>query len=96
LSAEELLQEKAALINKTMEKYLPRAFSKDSLLFKTSQPHYAYNLKTLDTAVAEPAWEFLDRGGKRWRGVLFLLISEALTNDSRAFIDYALIPQYHP
>lgn len=93
MNVEELLREKAAIIDEAMEKYLPRAFSKDSLLFKINQPSYAHNLKTLDKAVAEPIWEFLDRGGKRWRGVLFLLICEALTNASRDFVDYALIPE---
>jgi geranylgeranyl pyrophosphate synthase len=47
----------------------------------------------LNKAVAEPFWEFLDRGGKRWRPALFLLISEALGADPGDVLDFAVIPE---
>ncbi|MEM2994548.1 MAG: polyprenyl synthetase family protein [Candidatus Bathyarchaeia archaeon] len=56
-------------------------------------PRYAYNLEALNRAVAEPIWEFLDRGGKRWRPALFLLIIEALGKNSDDFVDFAIIPE---
>lgn len=93
MDIEQLLQEKAPLINKAAEKYIPRTFSKDSILFVFSRPRYSYNLEALNKAVAEPVWEFLDRGGKRWRPSLFLLICEALGKKSEDYADFAIIPE---
>ncbi|MGQ9530521.1 MAG: polyprenyl synthetase family protein [Candidatus Bathycorpusculaceae bacterium] len=90
---EKFLEEKAALIDKAIEKYIPRKFTKESLVFKLNQPRYSYNLEALNKAIAEPIWEFLDRGGKRWRPTLFLLIIEALGKNAEDFVDFAIIPE---
>lgn len=87
------LEEKAALIDKTIEKYIPRVFSQNALIFRINPPCYAYNLETLNKAIADPIWEFLDRGGKRWRPALFLLICEAMGKKPDDFIDFAIIPE---
>jgi geranylgeranyl pyrophosphate synthase len=87
------LEERATIIDKTIEKYLPRAFSKNAVVFKLNPPRFAYNLETLDKTIAEPIWEFLDRGGKRWRPILFLLIAEALGKNPEEFVDFAIIPE---
>jgi geranylgeranyl pyrophosphate synthase len=93
LDIEKLLEEKANLIDKVIEKYIPRIFAKNAALFKINPPKYAYNLETLNKAIAEPIWEFLDRGGKRWRPSLFLLICEALGKNPEDFADFAIIPE---
>jgi len=93
LDIDKLLEDKAALIDKTIEKYIPRKFSEDTILFKVNPPRYTYNLAAINKAIAEPVWEFLDRGGKRWRPTLFLLICEALGKNSEELIDFAIIPE---
>ncbi len=93
MSIENLLEETATLIDKTIEKYLPRTFSKNAAVFRISSPKYAYNLEPLNKAIAEPIWEFLERGGKRWRPTLFLLILEAFEKNTNDFIDLAIIPE---
>jgi geranylgeranyl pyrophosphate synthase len=93
LDVEKFLEEKAALIDKAIEKYIPRKFTKDSIVFKLNPPRHAYNLDALNKAIAEPIWEFLERGGKRWRPVLFLLIIEALGKNPEDFVDFAIIPE---
>jgi len=93
LDMEKFLEEKATLIDRVIEKYIPRMFSKNAFLFRINPPKYAYNLKTLNKAVAEPIWEFLGRGGKRWRPTLFLLICEALGKNPEEFADFAIIPE---
>jgi len=80
-------------VNKTIEKYIPRRLSRKALLFRINEPRYAYNLEALNKAIADPIWEFLDRGGKRWRPSLFLLICEALGKKPASFTDYAIIPE---
>jgi len=93
IDVEKLLEEKAPMIDKTIEKYLPRNYDKNSLVFSLSPPRYDYNLTALNKAVAEPLWDFLDRGGKRWRPSLFLLVVEALGGDPKELLDFAIIPE---
>jgi geranylgeranyl pyrophosphate synthase len=93
LNIEQFLEEKAPLIDKAIEKYIPRSFSKDAVLFKVNPPMYSYNLEPLNKAIAEPIWDMLDRGGKRWRPALFLLICEALGKDSDYCLDFSIIPE---
>jgi len=93
MNIEKLLEEKAPLINRAIEKYIPRFFSKNAVLFKVNPPRYAYNIESLNKAIAEPFWEFLDRGGKRWRPTLFLLICEALGKNPEDYLDYSIIPE---
>jgi geranylgeranyl diphosphate synthase type I len=90
---ERFLEEKAPLIDKAIEKYLPRKFSEKSILFKVNPPKYSSNLEALNKGIAEPIWEILDRGGKRWRPALFLLICEALGKNSEDCFDFAIIPE---
>jgi geranylgeranyl pyrophosphate synthase len=93
MSIEKFLEKKASIIDEVLEKYVPREFDKDAVVFALSKPEYGYNLEALNKAVAEPIWEFLDRGGKRWRPSLFLLVIEALGKDSKEFLDLAIIPE---
>ncbi|KPV61947.1 MAG: Short chain isoprenyl diphosphate synthase [Candidatus Bathyarchaeota archaeon BA1] len=88
-----LLEEKALVIDKMIAKYIPRRFGKDAIAFALSPPKYEYNLEALNKALAEPIWEFLDRGGKRWRPGLFLLVCEALGKDPVEFLEFAIIPE---
>jgi geranylgeranyl pyrophosphate synthase len=93
LKIAKLLDEKAKFVDEAIEKYIPRKFTMNALLFKLNPPNYGFNLESLDKAIAEPIWEFLDRGGKRWRPSLFLLICEALGRDPNDFVDFAIIPE---
>jgi geranylgeranyl diphosphate synthase, type I len=93
LNIEKFLEEKAPLIDKTIEKYIPRKFSKNSVLFKINPPMYSYNLEPLNKAIAEPIWDMLDRGGKRWRPALFLLICEAIGKEADYYLDFSIIPE---
>jgi geranylgeranyl pyrophosphate synthase len=93
LDIEKLLAEKAPLIDKAIEKYIPRKFSNDAVLFQVNPPKYCCNTETINKAVADPIWDMLDRGGKRWRPVLFLLICEALGKDADLCLDFSVIPE---
>jgi len=90
---ERILREKARLIDRHIEKYIPKRYTEDSFLFKLNPPKYKMDMEAVNRAIAEPMWEFLDRGGKRWRPALFLLVCEALGGDPTEFIDFAIIPE---
>jgi len=90
---EGILEEKASVINKMVERYIPRKYNRDSLIFTLGPPRYEYNIEAINEAIAEPVWEFLDRGGKRWRPSLFLLVCEALGAEPEKLLDFAIIPE---
>jgi geranylgeranyl diphosphate synthase type I len=93
VNIEKFLAEKAPLIDKTIEKYVPRKYTKEAILFQVDPPKYCCNVETLNKAIADPIWDMLDRGGKRWRPALFLLICEALGKGEDFCLDFAIIPE---
>ncbi len=93
MDIEKFLAEKAPLIDKSIAKYIPRQFSRKAVLFQVYPPKYSLNAETLNKAVADPIWDMLDRGGKRWRPALFLLICEALGKEPDWCLDFAIIPE---
>ena len=93
MEIEKFLEQTAPLIDKTIEKYIPRKFTKKAILFQVNPPSRSCSIEALDKAIAEPIWEILDRGGKRWRPSLFLLVCEALGKKSDDYLDFAIIPE---
>ena len=65
--------------SKMMEKMIPRHFTEDKLEQLSENQRFSgkqNHLNSLDMALSEPIWDLLDRGGKRWRPVLAMLIAE--------------------
>ena len=93
MDTERFLEQQAPLIDKAIEKYIPRRFSDKDVLFKVNPPRHSYNKDILTKTISEPIWEILDRGGKRWRPALFLLICESLGKKSQDCLDFAIIPE---
>jgi geranylgeranyl pyrophosphate synthase len=90
---EKLLEKNAPIINRLIEQYIPRKFDKSAVLFSLNPPRYDFNIEALNEAIAEPLWDFLDRGGKRWRPSLFMLVVEALGGNSEGLEEFAIIPE---
>jgi len=90
---EKIHEEKTSVIDKTIEKYISRKYDRNSLIFTLGPPRYEYNVEAINKGIADPVWEFLDRGGKRWRPNLFLLVCEALGGEPDKLLDFAIIPE---
>ena len=80
-------------IDRTIEKYLPKKVSNKWLDFSFGKPRYIFNKKATEESLIKPIWNFLSRGGKRWRPVLFLLITEAIGGDIKKVKDFVVIPE---
>jgi geranylgeranyl pyrophosphate synthase len=93
IDIEKLLKDNASIIDRVIEKHIPRIYDKESLIHALGPPQYEYSPEAINKAMAEPIWEFLDRGGKRWRPTFFLLICEALGKNPNEFLDFAVIPE---
>lgn len=62
-----------------MEKMIPRKYTEDNLASLTYNQRFTQqnnHLNSLNYALGEPIWDLLDRGGKRWRPALAMLIAE--------------------
>jgi geranylgeranyl diphosphate synthase type I len=93
IDIKKMLSEQASVIDSLIEKWIPEKFDMNSMNFVFGEPKYKYNLDVVNKTIAEPIWEFLRRGGKRWRPSLFLLIVEALGGDKDKVFDFVVIPE---
>ena len=78
-------------INSALEKVLPRKFTKESLLKIIGKVKYELDIEAINKAVNEPLWDLFDRGGKRWRPILFLTVIDLLTKNPDDFMDLAVV-----
>ena len=88
-----VLEKRSKEINKTIEKWIPRKYDSAKLDFTLGKARFKYNSEASNKAISEPIWDLLDRGGKRWRPVLMMLVCEALGGDWKKFSDFIVIPE---
>jgi geranylgeranyl diphosphate synthase type I len=90
---QEILAEWRPIVDDAIAELLPRDISDDYLRDFFGEPTYAYHPPAMQHALADPIWELLDRGGKRWRAILFLIFVEAFGEDPEEYLTYATIPE---
>lgn len=88
---EKILSERSKLVNRAIEKYIPKKYSQKSMEFAFGKPRYAYSPDVATKSLSEPIWDLLGRGGKRWRPALFLLTIEAFGKDPKKYVDFSAI-----
>jgi len=89
----EYLEKLKPEIDRVIEEYLPKKITKKWLEFTFGKPRYIFSQGAAEKSLIEPAWNFLNRGGKRWRPALFLLIIEAVGGDIKKVKDFVVIPE---
>ena len=81
------------MVDEAIESLLPRTVDDAYLPELFGEATYEYDSTAIQRALADPIWDLLDRGGKRWRAVLFLLLVEAFGESPEAYLEYATIPE---
>ncbi|MFC6836247.1 polyprenyl synthetase family protein [Halomarina ordinaria] len=89
----DVLEQWRPVIDAEIERLLPRTVDEAYLADFFGPASYAYSAETIQRALSDPVWALLDRGGKRWRAVLFLTFCEAFGEDPEAYLPYACIPE---
>ncbi len=89
----ETLEEWRPAIDAAIEDVLPRDLDETHLETFFGAPTYQYDVDSLQQALVDPIWELLDRGGKRWRAILFLVFIDAFGEDPAEYLTYATIPE---
>ncbi len=85
-----LLKERARLINAEIENVFPRSADK-WLKSYFEKPLYKYDENAIQKGIVDPIWEFLDRGGKRWRPALLISACKALEGNTKIALKLAPI-----
>ncbi|OAQ52157.1 polyprenyl synthetase [Natrinema mahii] len=80
-------------IDEAIAELVPREIDADYLESYFGPPTYEYDPEGIQRALATPLWDLLDRGGKRWRAVLFLVFMEGFGEDPAEYLPYACIPE---
>ncbi len=80
-------------IDEVIEKYVPRKINQEWLEFVFGKANYQYTLESAQESLINPVWDFLDRGGKRWRPALFLLVAEAVKGSVGKMKDFSIVPE---
>ncbi|MFW6385279.1 MAG: polyprenyl synthetase family protein [Halodesulfurarchaeum sp.] len=80
-------------IDEEIERLLPRELTEEAVVDLFGPARYSYDTTALQKALVDPLWDLLDRGGKRWRPVLFLKLIEGVGGDPEDFLPYAIIPE---
>lgn len=88
---EKLLEYYKPLINQSLEKVLPRKITQEFIKKNIGSSRYEFDLNALQESIADPIWDLLDRGGKRWRPILFLLIIDLLGKSPKDYVDLSVI-----
>jgi geranylgeranyl diphosphate synthase type I len=89
----EALSEWRPRIDEEIARLLPRTLSAGDVAEQFGSPRFEYDETALTAALTEPVWDLLDRGGKRWRPVLFLLAAKGFGGDPESLLPYATIPE---
>jgi len=76
-------------INKTIKKYFPARWTKKYIEFFIGKPRFLVNVKAIDNSLNAPLRNFILRGGKRWRPVLFLTLLKLFGLDYKKYLDIA-------
>ena len=88
---EKVLAQHRGAIDGALAKWLPRKFDNANMEFICGKARYAYDTESMTKGVAEPIWNILDRGGKRWRPTLLILVAEALGAKPERVIDFVAV-----
>ncbi len=80
-------------IDDAIEEVVPRVIDETYLQDFFGEPTYQYQPEAIQAALGDPLWNLLDRGGKRWRAILFLVMVEAVEKDPDTYLPFACIPE---
>ncbi len=79
--------------NEALLRFFPKKFSGKWFKRYFRSPEFALDETALQKSVVDPIWDFLDRGGKRWRPGLLLLACEATGGNRKKAVPFTVLPE---
>ncbi len=80
-------------IEEELHKFIPDKLTAEWAEKAVGKARWKQDENALTKAISEPIWDFLSRGGKRWRPVLMLVCAEAVGGDARKALPFTPIPE---
>ncbi|MEF8781701.1 MAG: polyprenyl synthetase family protein [Haloarculaceae archaeon] len=90
---QDVLAQWRPVVDEAIHDLLPREIDDAYLADFFGGASYRYHPDGIQRALADPIWNLLDRGGKRWRAILFLIMVDAFGEDSEEYLHYACVPE---
>lgn len=76
-------------IEKTIEKFFPEKWGKKDALFWMGKTIFDIDIEAINRNINLPIRDFILRGGKRWRPILFLTILKLFGSNYKKYLDFA-------
>jgi len=93
LHLQDFLKATAKEVNAELSAFFPKKITEKWVSSSLGKPEFGYDLNASQKAIAEPIWDFLSRGGKRWRPALLLLACEAAGGSRKKAMPFTVIPE---
>ncbi|MFA6329600.1 MAG: polyprenyl synthetase family protein [Candidatus Micrarchaeia archaeon] len=77
------------MVDAAIARQIPRRLGRKGLERCVGKPTYTFDLDAATGAVNAPIWDLLDRGGKRWRPALTMIVAGCLGKDPKSLADIA-------
>ncbi len=87
----EILEKNKKDVDSELKRFLPRRINGKWLERNIGTANY--DVKAVNEFLAKPLWDFLDRGGKRWRPLLMMLACGAVGGSPKAISRFSAIPE---
>lgn len=89
----DVLAEWQPVVDDAIAELLPRDVDEAYLDEWFGPASHRYDPEAIQRALSDPVWDLLDRGGKRWRAVVCLLLLDGFGADPHEHLAYACIPE---
>ncbi|MBI2550246.1 polyprenyl synthetase family protein [Candidatus Woesearchaeota archaeon] len=80
-------------IEKELRSFLPAELTANWAEKAVGKAIWKYDVASLTKSISEPVWDFLSRGGKRWRPMLMLICCEAVGGNPEKILPFTVIPE---
>jgi len=80
-------------IEKALKEFLPEEITVTWAEKAAGKNQWTPDTNALTNALSTPIWNFLSRGGKRWRPMLMLLSCQAVGGKPEDIIQFTIIPE---
>jgi len=89
----QLIEKRRPLIERELERVFSRS-AKTWVVPALEKPRYSFDIATIQQGLTDQIWEFLDRGGKRWRPVLMISACKALNGSEKLALKFAPLVEF--
>eukprot|EP01117_Protostelium_nocturnum_P001148 TRINITY_DN1146_c0_g1_i1.p1 TRINITY_DN1146_c0_g1~~TRINITY_DN1146_c0_g1_i1.p1 ORF type:complete len:388 (-),score=127.85 TRINITY_DN1146_c0_g1_i1:48-1211(-) len=93
IDLKEVLEGPMKMIEETLEKWIPRQITREQFKEMIVKQRFDTDIEGINAAIFSPIWELLNRGGKRWRSTLLLIIAEAFGKKPEEVIDFLVVTE---